>query len=135
MTGSVPPDEQIPPPVPVESIFTTAVEIPSKGSETQSRAESESLAHERKVFEAELGWLGKTFGGRKEKPGNISAIVIVICLLFIALSYATDVIVAVKYTSQNIHPAMPFERIFSGLTAIVTLILGYLFGSNESGGR
>lgn len=106
-----------------------------QGRNAQLELDRQKRQHEREIFEGELGWLGKTFGGHKEKPGNISAIVILVCLLFLALTYGVDTYVAVKYSGQGIAPippVMPFEHIFGGLTAIVTLILGYLFGSHDS---
>lgn len=80
----------------------------------------ETHAHERAMHAAELGWVGKFIGSKSEKPGNISAIVILLCIiLVIGAFFALD-------TSKQ---GVLFERIFSGSMAIVTLALGYLFGS------
>ncbi|WP_424974282.1 hypothetical protein [Dinoroseobacter sp. S124A] len=105
----------------LDSIQTTPVNFPK---ENGSRATSEltQLTHEQETFKNELGWLGKPFGGRKEKPGNISGLVIVACFLLLLVAY-------LKPPSEGL--GMTFEQMFLGLISVVTLILGYLFGSND----
>ena len=123
------PNEQAPgppaaesPPVSLESISKAPVEVPNAGGDTQSQREREQLAHKHAQFKKELGWLGLPFGGRREKPGNISALVIICCFFAMYLVYTQP-------PAQSL--GVSFERLFGGLTSIVTLILGYLFGSNE----
>ncbi len=128
MDDDKPEDGPVELPIPVEDISKAPVEVP--GADDRARKESSALAHEQEQFKKELGWLGHPFGGRTEKPGNISGLVIVLCFVLIAGYYGAE-----RYTAIN-HPQhaagmAPFERVFSGLMSIVTLILGYLFGSNE----
>lgn len=87
-----------------------------------AKKELDTLAHEAQQFKDELGWLGKPFGGRAEKPGNISALVIVLCFISMVIVYLCP---------PKAEHGVTFERLFGALTSIVTLILGYLFGSNE----
>jgi hypothetical protein len=84
--------------------------------------------HELKLFAFELGWLGKLFGGKSEKAGNISGVVIVLCVLSLAVIWAVDTYIA--QLGKHAEPAMPFENIFSGLLSVITLALGYLFGKS-----
>ena len=107
--------------VSLEAIETTSVHIP-EGPDDKAKSELHHLTHRQKTFKEELGWLGRPFGGRKEKPGNISGLVIVACFALLAVAYLLP-------PSENL--GMEFEQIFSGLLSIVTLILGYLFGSND----
>ena len=79
------------------------------------------LEHQRETFQSELGLLGKLFGGRKEKPGNISGVALIFCLLYLAVAHH-------QATSESWDS---FERVFTGLISVVTLILGYLFGSSD----
>jgi len=80
------------------------------------------FAHERERFKKELGWLGMPFGGRAEKPGNISALVVVLCFAGLAFVY---------YAPPTAASGVTLDRLFGGLTSIITLVLGYLFGSND----
>jgi hypothetical protein len=120
-------------PVPLESTSTTPVEIPTPGGDVNAQLERENLArdYEGRQHARELGWLGKPFGGKNEKPGNISAAVVILCFSILGLVWLTDTAIDVFVVGRKIEPLMPFERIFSGLTAIITLVLGYLFGSND----
>ncbi len=61
--------------VPLDAIEKSPVDLP--GDSGKATSELEALAHERETFRNEPGWLGRPFGGRKEKPGNISGLVIV----------------------------------------------------------
>ena len=83
-----------------------------------AKEEVRRQADQRK-FAAELGWVGKFFGGRQEKPGNISGLVILICFALIAI------LICIRLT-------IGFEKteLFTALFGIITLTLGYLFGSN-----
>lgn len=108
-------------PISVEEISTSP---PEKKTKTKGLAKKELdlLAHEAQQFKDELGWLGKPFGGRSEKPGNISALVIVCCFVAMIIVYENP---------PKAEHGVTFERLFGALTSIITLILGYLFGSNE----
>ena len=111
--------------VSVETISTLPpVAVPDADDQALARKEAEALAHEQEYFRKELGWLGKPFGGRAEKPGNISALVIVLCFVAMFIIYVWP-------PSATLGPVMTVERIYSSLISVVTLILGYLFGSNE----
>jgi hypothetical protein len=113
----------------IDDIDSAPTDVPN-GDNATGKKEETLLSHERDTFKRELGWLGIPFGGRSEKPGNISALVIILTFSFIALSFASETFIDVKYPDH--HPsAMPFERIFSAMTSVITLILGYLFGSND----
>lgn len=108
--------------VDVDSIDSAQVKIPKTGN-SGAKSELDQLDHEHKTFQNELGILGKLFGGRREKSGNISGLVVVVCLIMM--------IIAAFLYSQGDSTRMYFETIFSGLLSVVTLTLGYLFGSSD----
>lgn len=110
-----------PGPVPVESISTAPapVDVPVTQS---ARKEADAFAHEQENFRKELGWLGKPFGGRSEKPGNISALVIVLCFAAMAIVYLDPL---------RLGSGISVKEAWQSLMSVVTLILGYLFGSND----
>jgi hypothetical protein len=103
-------------PVPTESIEKAPVEVPASGAPSQEEREHEALtrADDQAQFQQELGFLGKFFGGKREKPGNISALLSVLCVLIIA---------ARVVAGKQVDPPM-----LTGLLSIITLTLGYLFG-------
>jgi hypothetical protein len=113
------------PTVDLGKIDGAPTEIPG-ASDVMAQKELNLLAHEAEQFRRELGWLGHPFGGRREKPGNISVIVILFCFLGMAVLYLDP---------PKPNSDMSFERIWGGLTSMVTLVLGYLFGSNDKGGK
>ncbi len=102
------------------------VEIPDGDSKNLARKESDHLAHEQEYFKKELGWLGRPFGGRSEKPGNISALVIVLCFAAMAIVYMYP---------DKLGTGVSVKEAFQSLMSVVTLILGYLFGSNDRPGK
>lgn len=121
--------------VPLDSIVNAPPEIePSTEDQSRAKYELEDLTrtHERERFKSELGWIGKVFGGRNEKPGNISAVVIVLCFVALGIVWYTDVHVDFYFATHKIDaPIIPAGHILSGLASIITLVLGYLFGSNN----
>jgi len=79
--------------------------------------EVEVFSHEREIKKANLGWVGKVVGANSEKPGNISAIVLIVLLFFIGF------LLFMKSEWDG------FSDAFTALISTLTLILGYLFGS------
>jgi len=124
------------PPVSPENIARAPIDVPG-GAETNAQRERDALAHERAVFERELGVVGKLFGGKQEKSGNIAVFVIVLCFVLIGFAYLAQLWIALpaRDAVAKIDPPMPFERIFTALASIITLVLGYLFGSNDRSER
>jgi hypothetical protein len=112
------------PPIDIDKISSAPVEVPDDAA--LAKKESFHLAHEQEYFRKELGWLGKPFGGRSEKPGNISALVIVLCFGAMAIVYLKP---------SGLGAGITIKEAFQSLMSIVTLILGYLFGSNDRGGK
>ena len=70
----------------ISDINTSSMEVPDAQSPMAAK-EQDALAHEAEQFKNELGWLGKPFGVKKEKPGNISGLVIVACFILLAAFY------------------------------------------------
>jgi len=101
-----------------KDIANTRVSLPSPGP--MAKDEAAMFEHQEKMQDAQLGWVGRIWGSRFEKPGNISAIVAIALVLYLGILIFTD--------SDN----PKFDDVFSGISTIVTLILGYLFGSSAS---
>lgn len=81
--------------------------------------------HAQKTQEAEQGWIGKAFGSRSEKPGNIAALVVLLSFAMLFLAFIV---------AMNKDP-MPdsFFKIAQIFLGVIGLALGYLFGSSKSG--
>lgn len=83
----------------------------------KARKEQASYDHQYRTQQAELGVIGKFIGCNAEKPGNISFIAIIICFIII-------------FTAAFCSAISDFEKILSSLGSVITLALGYLFGSS-----
>jgi hypothetical protein len=112
--------------VSLDRIAAAPVEIPDTGSLGKAKQEAEYLAHQQGMFRKELGWMGHPFGGRSEKPGNISALVIILCFCAMGVVY---------FFPRDLGPGISLKEAFQSLMSVVTLILGYLFGSNDRAGK
>lgn len=81
--------------------------------------EIKEFEHQENMQNAKLGWVGKIWGARGEKPGNVSAIMALLLVIYLG-------ILIFKFPKSPV-----FNDVFAGITSIVTLILGYLFGSSD----
>ncbi len=79
--------------------------------------EEKMFTHTENMQNAQLGWIGKIWGVKSEKPGNVSAIIALVLAAYLGL--------LIFWQPENEH----FSDVFEGITSIITLILGYLFGS------
>lgn len=95
------------------------VEIEPPKADDLASSEEKMFAHTEKMQGVQLGWIGRRWGARTEKPGNISAI--------IALVFAILLGILIFYWPEHSN----FDYVFHGLSSIITLILGYLFGSSD----
>lgn len=92
----------------------------------------ERLKHQQAQFQSELGIVGKIFGGRQEKAGNISAVVLFLCFIALAVAWIAEVGLHVYFATQKIDPpSMPFDKVVAGTISVITLVLGYLFGNSS----
>lgn len=81
--------------------------------------EGKFFSHEENMQSAQLGSIGKIWGAKSEKPGNVSAIIAILLAAYLG------VLIFAQPESEK------FDDVFAGLTSIITLILGYLFGSSD----
>ena len=72
-----------------------------------------------KQMDLESGWLGKLFGGSRNAPSNIAGLSL---LLLVAPGIALLFIPGTSMTAADY---------WKFITPIVTLILGYVFGTNR----
>jgi hypothetical protein len=85
--------------------------------DARARQEAALYDHQYRTQQAELGWIGKLIGCNAEKPGNISFITIILSLIIIVVSVCAG----------SAH----FEKVLTVFISVITLALGYLFGSNK----
>lgn len=84
-----------------------------------AQRENDLFKHEENKQRNTLGWLGRIWGAKIEKPGNISGLIAIVIVLYMGY-----------HIFQNLgEPA--FNDVLYPLTGILTLILGYLFGSSD----
>tara|TARA_B100001989_G_C24550011_1_gene473713 strand:- start:608 stop:943 length:336 start_codon:yes stop_codon:yes gene_type:complete len=102
-------------PIDVADIRHTKPIVPEP--DEKARLEMAAYDHQFRTQQAELGVIGKFLGCNAEKPGNISFIAIIVSFIIIAVS----AIWAQEY----------FEKILSTFASVITLALGYLFGSHK----
>ncbi len=95
------------------------VSVPAPKPDKLSQREKRHYEHLEHIHDTELGLMGKFWGSKSEKPGNVSAILLIILTIFVGG------IIFCRPPVEN------FSDIFAGLTSIITLILGYLFGSSD----
>ena len=72
----------------------------------------------------DLGWIGKFCGGRKEKVGNI-AFATIIAAFIVLCATICGMIFANEQAAETLRP------VSTGLIAIITAVLGYLFGKSS----
>ena len=106
-------------PVSLEKAQQTTVKPPKP--DRMAADEEKMLGHEENMQNAQLGWIGKIWGAKSEKPGNVSAIIAILLAVYLG--------VLIFGQPQNAK----FDDVFTGLMSIITLILGYLFGSSDRG--
>lgn len=84
--------------------------------------DTERAGHEHKMRQLELGWIGRPFGGGAEKSANIAIVTIILCL-GISWIIASQLKVATQ--------ADLLSKLVSPFLSLVTLALGYRFGSGK----
>lgn len=88
------------------------------------RMADKEYAHRKEMLDKELGCLGRLFGSRAHSARTI-AFVIVIVLLLVSTGILTYVYFCQPANTESKH----FELIWTNTIPVVTLTLGYLFGS------
>ena len=77
------------------------------------------LEHAERTQRVTIGFVGKWFGAGAEKPGNISAIIALFVLFYLF------------GLTRYFHAHENFMDLIGSAFSILTLILGYLFGSSS----
>ena len=67
-------------------------EIQAPKPDERSRDGASQFAHEEAMQKAQLGLLGKLWGARPEKPGNISGVILVILALYLGVILLFDIL-------------------------------------------
>ncbi|WP_338330460.1 hypothetical protein [Commensalibacter sp. Nvir] len=92
-------------------------------------------ANKQKSREQKIGWIGKCIGSEADKPSNIAFIVIILLIIFLFcigfIFFAMWVILTLRQIHLLHYPRFGslYLKIFSIIATIVTLCLGYIFGS------
>lgn len=96
---------------------TTTTVPPQQPEPRQTGVTQEDLTYRSQ----ELGRLGKLFGSREQSPGNIAGLAIIVAfLILIAIVFAPDSL------------SLPKKDVFTLVSGIITLTLGFLFGRSTS---
>lgn len=74
---------------------------------------------------SERGMLGRLWGGASSVPNNIAALVTIILLL-------TGVLYTLIVLIQNIPTTLSIQSLWSIISPIITLAIGYLFGNKPN---
>ena len=83
--------------------------------------EPESYLKERSL---DLGWIGRIFGGKEEKAGNIAIAAIIMAFLMVTAMFVIDAFV---------EPAISYSQVVvTGGISIITAALGYVCGVDKS---
>lgn len=80
--------------------------------------------HEQLIKDKDLGWLGHFFGGRELTALNISGLLLIFLVLF-----AVIFSLVLLYKESKLDSIVTLWGIF---TPLITLTLGYVFGSKNS---
>lgn len=96
-------------------------------NEHEERMVDKEYAHRKEMLDKELGCLGHLFGSMTHSARTI-AFVIVIALLLVSTGILTYVYFWQPANSESKH----FELIWTNTIPVVTLTLGYLFGSGTN---
>ena len=103
--------------IPIDQVEGTDVSIPNSDPESN---EIEFFAHAERTQKTNLGLIGKVWGSKEEKPGNISGTISIIVVVFL--------IILTICCSEIVH----FDKLYAGIFSIITLTLGYLFGRHDN---
>lgn len=85
--------------------------------------------HEHKLELTKQGQLGRLFGSGVEKSGNVAALVIVFSFALLTFALLTIVFFYSKAPEQSGTEEF-FFKLLSPVASLITLALGYLFGSS-----
>ena len=93
----------------------------------EERMADKEYSHRKEMLDKELGSLGHVFGSMSHSARTI-AFVIVIALLLVSTGILTYVYFCAPANAESKH----FELIWTNTIPVVTLTLGYLFGSGTN---
>ncbi|MDE5629142.1 MAG: hypothetical protein K2I69_06225 [Muribaculaceae bacterium] len=96
-------------------------------NEHEERMADKEYSHRKEMLDKELGRLGHLFGSRSHSARTI-AFVIVISVLLIS----TAILACVYFCAPANSECKQFELIWTNTIPVVTLTLGYLFGSGSN---
>jgi hypothetical protein len=95
-------------------------QAPTSSKTKTDNKELASFEHEQIIQKANIGIFGKLLGGGSEKAGNISGIIVTLLIIYVS-------VVTYFYL---IHDKTAALELLETPFSIITLILGYLFGSS-----
>lgn len=83
-----------------------------------------------------LGWVGRIFGDKHEKTGNIAITAIIFAFLLIVVVICVDSTTTSIAQNGNINQTvekLPYAQVIvTGAISIITAALGYVFGVKKS---
>ena len=92
--------------------------VSSHKPDQEAKDEARNFEHVENIQRTNLGWIGRILGSQSEKPGNIAAVLLILLMVYLSfLTFKLD---------EGLHP-----DIVSSTFSVLTLILGYVFGSSR----
>lgn len=87
-------------------------------------SDPETYLRERKL---DMGWLGRVFGGKDEKAGNVAVAAILMAFLMV---------ISMTIIDASVDAEIPYSQVVvTGGISIITAALGYVCGVDKSSNR
>ena len=102
----------------------TAAQSAKQESQFFRHSDPETYLRERKL---DLGWLGRVFGGKDEKAGNVA---------IAAILMAFVMVISMTIIDACVKAEIPYSQVVvTGGISIITAALGYVCGVDKSSNR
>ena len=103
--------------------MSAADQIAAQESKVFQHSDPESYLRERQL---DLGWIGRVFGGKEEKAGNVAVAAIMMAFIMVVAMFVIDAFV---------DGEIPYSQVVvTGGISIITAALGYVCGVDKSSG-
>lgn len=98
----------------------------TKRQDHEKELKDKDHTHELALKAKDLGWLGRFFGGKELVSLNVSGLLIIVLII-------SGVVLSCLVYDKEKQNFDNITKIWSVITPIITLSLGYLFGNKQGG--